>query len=149
MYALHTRLSHVWRRLVCSVGALLTKFLHRSSVRSLLRVCCWLGSSSSSCCDYLCSTMSMLSTKYASVSMLQVPSSSRPACSAYRTKHAVMHWVGTARLCTNHSWDIQSMCFMARNSYCDMKKKTYCAKQLLTHVSTSNFVLKRKLPEST
>ncbi len=38
----HTSL-HVWHRFVCSVGAS-TKFLHRSSVGSLLRVRCWLGS---------------------------------------------------------------------------------------------------------
>ncbi len=37
---------HACCRLVCSVGAKLTKFLRRSSGGSLLRVCCWLGKTS-------------------------------------------------------------------------------------------------------
>ncbi len=39
-----TFLNVFWRRFACSVGALATKFLHRSSVRTLLRVRCRLGS---------------------------------------------------------------------------------------------------------
>ncbi len=36
-------LLHVWHRFVCSVGAYWQKFLRRSSLGSLLRVRCWLG----------------------------------------------------------------------------------------------------------
>ncbi len=43
-YIAYTALLHVWHQLVGSVGASLAKFLHRSSVRNLLRVGCWLGS---------------------------------------------------------------------------------------------------------
>ncbi len=43
---IHTRCMHFFARLapICMLGrCLLAKFLHRSSVGSLLRVCCWLG----------------------------------------------------------------------------------------------------------
>ncbi len=43
MYTLHAHFLNVWHRFACSVGGLLTKFLHRSSVGSALRVRCWLG----------------------------------------------------------------------------------------------------------
>ena len=42
-YTLHARFLHARRRLACSVDALLTKFLHRSSEGSLLTLCWLLG----------------------------------------------------------------------------------------------------------
>ncbi len=44
---LHARFLYVWRRLLSR--CFLTKFLHRRSVGSLLRVHCWLGTLTTSC----------------------------------------------------------------------------------------------------
>ncbi len=42
-HCIRTMFVHVWCRFVCSLGAYYAKFLHRTSVGSLLRVRCWLG----------------------------------------------------------------------------------------------------------
>ena len=52
MHTLHTRFLHVWRRFAMLSRCLVTKFRHRSSVGSLLRVRCWLGRCC--CLDPLC-----------------------------------------------------------------------------------------------
>ena len=43
---------HVLRRFACSVGDYYQKILHRSSVRSLLRVRCWLGNCTNVCFNH-------------------------------------------------------------------------------------------------
>ncbi len=43
MYTLHTRFMHIWHPICMLSRWLVTRFLHRSSVGSLLKVHCWLG----------------------------------------------------------------------------------------------------------
>ena len=51
MYALHSRFLHVWRHFAGCSRCFVAKFLHRSSVGSLLRARCWLGQPFLSCTE--------------------------------------------------------------------------------------------------